>query len=116
MDPLESSKDPSYVEVELTWKRYIDDIFVIWLRTLKELEDFHQYLNNSHKTIKFDTPQFDANTNSCNFLDLKVTLSEGKIITDLSKKIHLSLQLFYLAHPTLNIFLKILFLAWPFVF
>lgn len=78
---------PEYLREKIhSWRRYIDDILIIWLGTTNELDDFHTYLNNSHTTIKFDKPQYDASTNSCNFLDLKVSIQEGKIVTDLFKK------------------------------
>ena len=37
--------------------------------------------------MKFDKPQFDKDTNSCNFLDLSICINlDGKIVTDLYKK------------------------------
>ena len=71
----------------LTWKRYIDDIFLLWLGTISQLEEFHTYLNSVHPTMKFDKPEFDRETNSCNFLDLNICVKpDGKIVTDLYKK------------------------------
>ena len=37
------------------WKRYIDDIFMIWTHTRTQLDEFITYLNSCHKTIKFTT-------------------------------------------------------------
>ena len=59
----------------LLWKRFIDDIFLIWLGTATQLEEFHSYLNSVHPTIKFDKPHFDKDTNSCNFLDLSICIN-----------------------------------------
>ena len=73
-------------ELLYCWRRFIDDVFIIWLGTIEELNSFHQYLNNSHNTIKFDKPEFNPEESSCNFLDMKITISEGKIKTDLYKK------------------------------
>ncbi len=36
-----------------TFKRYIDDIFLIWTHSLQTLHEFINYLNHAHKTIKF---------------------------------------------------------------
>ena len=35
-----------------TWKRFIDDIFIIWTRTTAEFEYMHT-INQIHPTIKF---------------------------------------------------------------
>ena len=68
------------------FKRFIDDIFLIWLGTSDQLKEFHAHINSAHKTIKFDEPQYDETTNSCNFLDLNVSIKEGQIITDVHRK------------------------------
>ena len=36
--------------------------------------------------MKFDNPQFDLETKSCNFLDIKISIENGIITTDLFKK------------------------------
>ncbi len=36
-----------------TFKRFIDDIFLLWTHSLQSLNEFIGYLNNAHKTIKF---------------------------------------------------------------
>ena len=68
------------------WKRYIYDILLIWTGTVTELDDFFQYLNSSHHSMKFDEPQFKYESRSCNFLDLNISIINGKIQTDLYKK------------------------------
>ena len=68
------------------WKRFIDDVFLIFLGTVEQLQQFHDYLNNSHETMKFDNPQYNYDKKSCDFLDLTVTIDKGKITTDLYKK------------------------------
>ena len=51
-----------------------------------------QILNNFYfygedlSTIKFDTPCYNAEDNSCNFLDLKISIKDGVIRTDLYRK------------------------------
>ena len=59
---------------------------MIWLGTKEELDDFHKYLNSKHPTIKFDTPQYNPENNSCNFLDMTISIKDGRIQTDLYKK------------------------------
>ena len=65
----------------LVWKRYIDDIFIIWQHGPDELTKFVSHLNAKHKTIKFTE---ERSTTSINFLDITVNLSKnGEIITSL---------------------------------
>ena len=39
-----------------TWKRYIDDILVIWTGTEQQFKEFFNFLNSFHQTMKFDEP------------------------------------------------------------
>ena len=57
------------------------------LATANNLRNFLiRYLNSTHSTIKYDKPCYNADDNSCNFLDLKISISENKITTDLFRK------------------------------
>ena len=67
------------------WLRYIDDYLLFWSGTWDQFMEFYEYLNNFHKTMKFDKPQYDQETNSCNFLDLKISIENKKILADLYK-------------------------------
>ena len=67
----------------LLYKRFIDDIFMIWTHTRLELDNFIQYLNQVHPTIKFTANV--SNTN-IDFLDTTVHLSERKLRTELYTK------------------------------
>ena len=49
------------------WKRYIDDILVIFTGSWEMFEEFFEYLNSTHPTIKYDQPCYNPETNSCNF-------------------------------------------------
>ena len=40
-----------------TWRRFIDDIFIIWSGTSEQFSEFFNFLNSYHPTIKFDEPQ-----------------------------------------------------------
>ena len=48
--------------------------------------DFFNFLNSFHPTIKFDLPQHHVEENSCEFLDLKISIKNRKIHTDLYRK------------------------------
>ena len=68
------------------WKRFIDDILLLFLGTYEQLDEVFRILNNFHPTMKFDAPQFNQEDNSTNFLDLKITIEGKKIHTDLYRK------------------------------
>ena len=67
------------------WKRFIDDIFLLWIGTESEFEDFMKYINSVHPHIKF-TATYNFATKTVPFLDVLVTVRDGKIITDLYRK------------------------------
>ena len=69
-----------------TWKRFIDDILLIWTGTEEEFQLFFNFLNTFHPTIKFDDPQHNPEDNSCDFLDMRISIKDGKITTDLFRK------------------------------
>ena len=47
----------------ILFSRYIDDIFMVWTKSEKQLKDFTSELNQKHPSIKFDGKQIE-------FLDL----------------------------------------------
>ena len=49
------------------YKRYIDDILILWPHSEAELNNFLSFLNNFHPTIKFSS-EYDKN--KITFLDL----------------------------------------------
>ena len=51
------------------WKRFIDDIFIIWTGTLEEFQDFMDKINQIHPTIKFT---HEVSKNELTFLDVTV--------------------------------------------
>ena len=55
-----------------TWKRFINDIFIIWTRTTAEFEEYIHTINQTHPTIKFTHEISDM---ELTFLD--VTLYKG---------------------------------------
>ena len=67
----------------LIWWRYIDDIFLLWTHGEEKLNEFIDYLNSLHSTIKF-TSSFSRT--DIPFLDVHVHLRNGHIETDLHVK------------------------------
>ena len=66
-----------------TWRRYIDDIFMIWTHTEQDLLSFTSYLNSIHPTLKFTSNHYSK---SLPFLDVNVVHNNGTIETDLYTK------------------------------
>ena len=73
----EAAKKPS------VWWRFIDDVFVVWPHGEGCLNKFYDIINNIHPTIKFTT---EWSHRSVLFLDVRVNIQEGRIITDLYTK------------------------------
>ena len=68
------------------WRRYIDDVMFIWRGEVQELNNFIEFINQQHPSIKF-LATFNVETRSIPFLDMQVTINqEGFISTDLYKK------------------------------
>ena len=61
------------------WWRYIDNIFLIW----EHGEESQKKINKIHPTITFTA---DWSSSSVTFLDVKVIMKDGKIITGLYVK------------------------------
>ena len=49
------------------WKRYIDDVFLVWTDTKESLEQFIKSINNLHPCINFTT---EFSTDEITFLDV----------------------------------------------
>ena len=74
----------TYKTQPLLWKRYIDDIFMIWPHGHESLDEFVTYLNQTPKTIKFTA---ETSTTQVNFLDVTVTTNgNNKLTTSLYTK------------------------------
>ena len=65
------------------WKRFIDDIFLLWTGTESELNQFSQFLNTYHPTIKFTV---SSSLSSIPFLDIRIKLENRFLSTDLFTK------------------------------
>ena len=82
-----------------SWKRFLDDCFIPWTKSVRDLETLHNILNNLYIEINF-TLQFSSTEQP--FLDVLVKNRDGKIETDIYYKDTDSKQylLFYSCHPT----------------
>ena len=67
------------------YKRYIDDILIIWTGTEDSFLEFMAAINALHPTIKF-TYTYDIKNKSTTFLDTTVFIKGNKIYTDLYRK------------------------------
>ena len=67
------------------FKRFIDDILIIWTGTEEEFLEFMKKINNLHDTIKF-THSYNKVDKSTTYLDMTVKISKNKIETDLYRK------------------------------
>ena len=65
------------------WLRYIDDIFMIWTAGKEQLQEFLEWMNQYHDTIKFT---WDWSRKNVNYLDVRVINNNGVIETDLYTK------------------------------
>ena len=64
--------------------RYIDDIFMVWIKSESELRHFMNKINQKHQSIKFD---FKFSKESIEFLDTLVYIdSKNRLQTTLYKK------------------------------
>ena len=68
------------------WKRFRDDIFVLWEHGTASLFSFLDYLNSMDKTGKIKFTIEIAGHTSLEFLDLKLKTNEGKIRVDVYAK------------------------------
>ena len=65
------------------WRRFLDDIFLIWTNTRHEMDDFILHINSFHPSIKFNV---NSSPVSLPFLDVNISLRDGYLHTDLHTK------------------------------
>ena len=68
---------------ESSWKRYLDDCFIIWSRSDEDLNTFSDILNSIHPSIKFTR---DISSQKLPFLDILVIKEGTEIKTDIFYK------------------------------
>ena len=66
-------------------KRFIDDYLIFWTGSEEQLLKFMAKINAVHPTIKF-TCSYNLAERSTNFLDMKITITDDGIVTDLYRK------------------------------
>ena len=66
-----------------SWWRYINNIFMLWKGPRKPLEDFLNYLNEVHPSIKFE---WKISKHKAKFLDCDVIKENNKLKTDVYQK------------------------------
>ena len=64
-------------------RRYIDDYVGISTSTMKELEDFMQYVNDFHPSLSYT---YHISDTSVNFLDISISMTQHGLTTDISYK------------------------------
>ena len=65
------------------WKRFIDDIFLIWTHGMDTLKEFILHLNTVHPTLKFTSV---ISPTEIAFLDLTIYITDDKLCTRLFTK------------------------------
>lgn len=77
-----NQRNPFYFNIKL-WRRYVDDIFVIFEGSIQSLMDFYNYLNSSHQHLKFS---LNHSVSAISFLDIMIRREDNRLITDLYRK------------------------------
>ena len=105
MDEVETSFLETQEMKPLVWFRYVDDVLFICTHEQEKLDSFLEELNRCNSFLKFT---FESSKTSILFLDLKVSLSNGDLSSDLRIKstdrdhiLHYtsSFYIFTLTHP-----------------
>lgn len=76
-------KESAWEIKENTWKRFIDDIVMLWFHGEENLLHFLKWINTLHPTIQF-TAQFG--TSNIAYLDVNLNIVDRKLTTDLHLK------------------------------
>ena len=77
----------AFIWAILFWKRFIDDIFLIFLDTTNQLQTLQDLMNHLHPAIKFT---FQHSTHQISFLDMKIHIrADRKLSTILYHSISL---------------------------
>ncbi|XP_069083443.1 zinc finger protein 91-like [Pleurodeles waltl] len=71
------STNPFFANIKL-WRRYIDDILVVWHGSLETASTFTDWVNTLNPFLKFSSTM---STNEISFLDLLITIQNGKLST-----------------------------------
>ena len=83
MDKFETDLFKTQKLQPFVWLRNINDIFFIWTHGKEELENFMKESNSFRHHIKFT---FESNIENINFLDVRINLSNGHLMTNMYVK------------------------------
>ena len=84
MYDLEKVMLQPYQHILDIWRRYVDDIFFVWIRSLTKLKEFMDHCNGFHPSIKYT---FTYSTSEVDFMDVKVFRDKnGKLQTTVFRK------------------------------
>ena len=83
----------------LFWKRFIDNIFLIFLGTTNQLQSLQDFMNHLHPTIKFT---FQHSTQQISFLNIKYTLEQTANYPQNCTENPLTARHFYTFTPTIH--------------
>ena len=80
------------------WRHFFDGVFIIWTHRKEKLEEFLNYINGVHETIKFTA---EYSTTDVAFLDTLVYKLNGKLASKVyHKKTDDKMYLHYSSDPT----------------
>ena len=80
MDKIETDFFKTQQSTSLVWYHYIDDVFIIWTHGLQKLKSFLEDLNSYCPNIKCT---HESNKESISLLDLLVSFSDNRLLTEL---------------------------------
>lgn len=80
---LYNHQNNPYLPFIVSWKRYIDDVFLLWKGSVSILLEFVEFLNGHFAGLRFT---LSYSTEEINFLDMKVTKRDKSLSTSLYSK------------------------------
>ena len=83
MSKFEQDHVYTYHLQPVLWKRFIDDIFLMWTHGMESLKEFILHLNTLHPTLKFTSV---ISSTEIAFLDLTIYITDDKLCTRLYTK------------------------------
>ena len=82
--PRVHQKYPEYAQyITDQWKRCIDDCFLLWKKSIGDINDFHAILNDLCKDLNFT---LETNEKNISFLDVMVIKQGSRVVTDIYSK------------------------------
>ena len=83
MGDLEERLLLSSLKQLLAWFRFIDDVYMKWIHSDEEFDEFFEHANDIYPTIQFT---HEVSKTKIAFLDTTTTVKEGNMTTDLYSK------------------------------